>query len=387
MQMSHSSTDRATPPVASHTRHTNGNANGYHSSSSSLPLTVKVSTPSTSSPLPSPPLSTVAPLPSRIRLSYAAGHVLNDLVASCWFSYLLVFLRTVLLFPSTQAGLLLLIGQISDGLATPVVGFLSDKTDIRFGKRRAWITIGSLIVALSFPPIFHQPFLSSLSSSTSSLALLVLYYAFFIVIFQWAWASVQVSHLALVPELSRDSNERVYLNSLRSIATILSNVTVFCLAFTILHTCSSTQPIGPDDVGSFWTLAVVVVAVGAVFSLLFVCGVPEPQPRKKREGQKVREWYHWFAELGFYQTMIVYTCTRLMVNVSQTYVTHNTHSMTSYGLACSCSHRTCLCRSLLCCSVQLHAAVSIGDVTCAQELHCQRATRLLCGRSRQHLCM
>ena len=152
------------------------------------------------------------------------------------------------------------------------------------------------------------------------MTVLVLYYAFFIVIFQWAWASVQVSHLALVPELSRDAGERVYLNSLRSIATILSNVTVFCLAFVILHTCSSLQPIGPADISSFWTLAVCVVVIGIIFTIIFITGVPEPLPRKKREGQNVREWYHWFTELGFYQTMIVYTCTRLMVNVSQTYM-------------------------------------------------------------------
>jgi len=317
------------------------------------------------------------------------GHVLNDLVASCWFSYLLVFLRTVLLFPSTQAGLLLLIGQISDGLATPVVGVLSDKTDVRFGKRRAWITIGSLVVALSFPPIFRQPLLPSLSLQSSSLTLLVLYYAFFIVIFQWAWASVQVSHLALVPELSRDSGERVYLNSLRSIATILSNVTVFCLAFVILHTCSTAQPIGPDDVGSFYTLAIVAVAVGAVFSLLFVCGVPEPVPRKKREGQKVREWYHWFGELGFYQTMIVYTCTRLMVNVSQTYA-NTTHRRTQapflslHNLCCHILTALFLC-GCLCDCCQLHASVSAGDVTCTQEFHRQCAPHVFRRRPHEHL--
>ena len=348
--MSHSFSGRPTPPLSSDTPRSNGDANGYQSSHShSHTLSVKLpSSSSSSSPIPSPPLSTFSPLPTRIRLAYSVGHVLNDLVASCWFSYLLVFLRTVLLFPSTQAGLLLLIGQISDGLATPVVGFLSDKTDVRFGKRRAWITIGSLIVALSFPPIFHQPFLPWLSLSSSSLTLLVLYYAFFIVIFQWAWASVQVSHLALVPELSRDSNERVYLNSLRSIATILSNVTVFCFAFVILHTCSSAQPIGPDDVGAFYQLAIVVVAVGAVFSLLFVCGVPEPQPRKKREGHKSREWYDWFFELNFYQTMIVYTCTRLMVNVSQTYVKqeqrhrHQSPAFPLGSLVLLCTHITAL---------------------------------------------
>ena len=319
--MSRSAADRPAVSSQSQTRHTNGHTNGYHSTAPSPPsLTIKPVSYTAASSQPSPLPSVTAPLSARIRYSYSVGHVLNDLVASCWFSYLLVFLRTVLLFPSTQAGLLLLIGQISDGLATPVVGFLSDKTETRFGKRRAWITLGSLVVALSLPPIFHQPFLPFLSLATSSLTPLVLYYAFFIVIFQWAWASVQVSHLALVPELTRDSGERVYLNSLRSIATILSNVAVFCLAFVILHTCSSEAAIGPDDVGAFYTLAVVVVAIGAVFSVVFVVGVPEPAPRKKREGQRVREWYHWFGELGFYQTMVVYTCTRLMVNVSQTYM-------------------------------------------------------------------
>jgi Na+/melibiose symporter-like transporter len=43
-------------------------------------------------------------LPLRQKLSYAAGHFLNDLCASMWFSYLLVFYHSVLGFQSTYAG-------------------------------------------------------------------------------------------------------------------------------------------------------------------------------------------------------------------------------------------------------------------------------------------
>ena len=77
------------------------------------------------------------------RLCYAAGHFLNDLCASMWFTYLLVYLHSVLGFQSTYAGALLLIGQIGDGVCTPLVGYESDKTPgISCGKRKTWHLLG-----------------------------------------------------------------------------------------------------------------------------------------------------------------------------------------------------------------------------------------------------
>lgn len=43
-------------------------------------------------------------LPPLRRLSYAVGHFLNDLCASMWFTYLLVFYHSVLGFQNTYAG-------------------------------------------------------------------------------------------------------------------------------------------------------------------------------------------------------------------------------------------------------------------------------------------
>ena len=85
------------------------------------------------------------------------GHVLNDLCAAMWFSYLLVYFHQVLQLDSTTAGYLLLIGQITDGLATPVVGIESDRFGIfgRFyGRRKSWHALGTICVISSFIFIF-----------------------------------------------------------------------------------------------------------------------------------------------------------------------------------------------------------------------------------------
>ena len=73
----------------------------------------------------SPDLSNRNPQASltwRVWLSYGLGHVINDICASMWFTYLLVFFHLVLNFDPINAGTILLIGQIADAVSTPFVG-------------------------------------------------------------------------------------------------------------------------------------------------------------------------------------------------------------------------------------------------------------------------
>jgi Na+/melibiose symporter-like transporter len=45
------------------------------------------------------------------KLSYGVGHVLNDLTASMWFSYLLLYLHKVAGFDNPTAGYMMLLGK------------------------------------------------------------------------------------------------------------------------------------------------------------------------------------------------------------------------------------------------------------------------------------
>lgn len=83
-----------------------------------------------------------------LQIGYGIGHILNDVCASLWFTYLLVFFHLVLQFSASQAGNLMLIGQIVDALATPFVGYHSDRMDntisTKYGKRKLWHLFGKL---------------------------------------------------------------------------------------------------------------------------------------------------------------------------------------------------------------------------------------------------
>lgn len=171
------------------------------------------------------------------KIAYGCGHVFNDLCASMWFTYLLLFFHMVLRLNNTYAGIILLIGQVADAAATPVIGFLCDKTRSRYGRRKTWHLVGTIMVAVSLFFFWHNclfctDITSSHKNSTNSsinlggdgdndlddgtpIQLRVLYFAVPIIIFQFGWAAVQISHLSLIPELTEDANERVGLNAIR----------------------------------------------------------------------------------------------------------------------------------------------------------------------------
>lgn len=107
-------------------------------------------------------------LPLHLKLAYGTGHVLNDICASMWFTYLLVFFHLVLGFDPTLAGVVLLIGQVADAVVTPFVGFQSDRNDdfwlCKYGRRKTWHLLGIIFFTLLSYPLILSTFVIILSS-------------------------------------------------------------------------------------------------------------------------------------------------------------------------------------------------------------------------------
>ena len=160
-------------------------------------------------------------LPFYRKLAYGVGHVFNDMCASMWFTYLLVFFHFVIRLENVYAGLLLLIGQVADAAATPIIGFLCDKTRTRYGRRKTWHLLGTILVAISLFFFWHN---CLFCNHSTPLGLIIFYFAIPIIIFQFGWASVQISHLSLIPELTSDESERVGLNAIRYVPITLQFV-------------------------------------------------------------------------------------------------------------------------------------------------------------------
>lgn len=72
------------------------------------------------------------------KIGYSLGHTMNDLFAGVWFSYTLLFMQGVLQMPGAEAGIMVMLGQVGDAIATPIVGFLTDK----YSTKRKWHIFG-----------------------------------------------------------------------------------------------------------------------------------------------------------------------------------------------------------------------------------------------------
>lgn len=120
-----------------------------------------------------------------------------------WFSYLLLYLQTELTLP--EAGIVFLCGQFADGLATPLVGLLSDATSSNgvmaraLGKRKSWVAIGAVSVAAFFGFVF--PLYSDdlglviaegLGETGKTKAISIAMYGTAAALFNFGWATLQV---------------------------------------------------------------------------------------------------------------------------------------------------------------------------------------------------
>ncbi|XP_048575742.1 major facilitator superfamily domain-containing protein 12 isoform X2 [Nematostella vectensis] len=214
--------------------------------------------------------------PEKLRLclkqkaSHGVGHILNDLVSSVWFTYLIIYLTKVVQLSNRHTGLVILLGQLADGIFTPFIGILCDRTVCQYGRRKLWHLIGSLLVTITFPLL-----LTRLLSHGEGEAAKVAYYVAVAAVFQFGWGCVQISHLSLIPEICEQSGERVELNAIRSAFTFLCGIFVYGVTWVLLGQSTESQ-LSPGLWKEFMYLSLIVIGTGNVFNVVFHVIVKEP---------------------------------------------------------------------------------------------------------------
>jgi GPH family glycoside/pentoside/hexuronide:cation symporter len=124
------------------------------------------------------------------------------------------------------AGLALLLGKAFDGVSDPVMGYISDRTRSRWGRRRPWFLAGSLPLALSFIGMF------SASPAWSQTQLFVWLVATNI-LFWMGNTMVEVPHAAYASEMTSTHAQRISLMGWRQgfgiIGLLLGGLVMFSL--------------------------------------------------------------------------------------------------------------------------------------------------------------
>ena len=155
------------------------------------------------------------------KLAFGAGELPASLTATVLAFFQLFFLTTVAGLSPAAAGAILLIVKIWDALNDPVIGWLSDRTRSRYGRRRPWILFGALPLAATFALQWVVPPLDGVGRFC--------YYLVTAMLFSLALTAVSIPYNALTPALSTGYDEGTSLTAFRSAFSLLASIAVGAL--------------------------------------------------------------------------------------------------------------------------------------------------------------
>lgn len=118
-------------------------------------------------------------------------------------------------------GVIVLVARIWDAITDPLMGYISDHTSSKLGKRRIYLVIASPLVLLSMYFLFF-PY------GFSSLALRVIATLTSYLVFTTVQTMIMIPYYSLSSEISREYQERASFNSVRLGFSIFSSI--LCVA-------------------------------------------------------------------------------------------------------------------------------------------------------------
>jgi oligogalacturonide transporter len=141
-------------------------------------------------------------------VSYGLGDIYGGGAFMIVGMLFLFYLTEVVGLSPALAGLVFGIGKVWDAVSDPLMGYLSDRTKSRFGRRRVYFLVGMVPITLSFIILW-------LPMDFTSQAALFLYYSLAYIIFATVFTMVMIPYSALAAELSGDYKTRNKLSGAR----------------------------------------------------------------------------------------------------------------------------------------------------------------------------
>ena len=195
-------------------------------------------------------------LPFKTNILYGMGDFgfsMNNSIITAFFA---VFMVTVVGMPPGFVAIILFVGRSWDFVNDLLVGYISDRTRTRWGRRRPFLLFGAIPFGLSFMLLWMSPNFDQTS--------LVIYYSAAYLVYEAFATFVYMPYFALTPEITEDYDERTKLISFRMMFNIIGSLTAYILPLLI--------------VGNDWNLAtsqsvLVMSMVAGVIAAIPIFGV------------------------------------------------------------------------------------------------------------------
>lgn len=150
-------------------------------------------------------MTKMAKLTLKTKISYGIGGVADEAMYTLAGTFLLFYLTSIAGISPAVAGTIVALGSIWEAVCGPIVGFMSDRIETRYGKRKPFLIAAAFPVAIITSLLF--------TSIDAGYSVKVAYYLVMTLLYWQAFATYFVPYLAWGSDLTQDYNERTVLRT------------------------------------------------------------------------------------------------------------------------------------------------------------------------------
>jgi GPH family glycoside/pentoside/hexuronide:cation symporter len=213
-------------------------------------------------------------LPWHTKLVYGSGDLGFSLTTTIIGAYFAIFLTDAVGVTPAIAAAAIFIGRTWDYFNDPFIGYLSDRTRTRWGRRRPFLLFGALPFGVVFAMMWWRPPLAHPVA-------LAVYYAVAYLLFDTGATFVYMPYFALTPELTPDYDERTSLTTFRMFFSIVGSLAAFTVPLLIIGTFR------PENASRVWLMGGIFGFASALPLLGVFLGTREKREYSTQEQPKV----------------------------------------------------------------------------------------------------
>lgn len=201
------------------------------------------------------------PVGKATQLAYGVGAIAYGIKDNGFAYFLLLFYGTVVGLEPALAGIAVFIALVLDAISDPLVGYWSDNARSRWGRRHPFMYASALPVALCYFLLWRPPDWGEQG--------LFLYLVILAALIRTLITFFETPSSALMPELTRDYDERTRIQAWRSFFGWLggSGLAIFMFGFLLVPT--EEFPVGTlnrDGYETYGVIAGVLIFIAIVIS-------------------------------------------------------------------------------------------------------------------------
>ncbi|TFG82395.1 MAG: MFS transporter [Spirochaetales bacterium] len=209
-------------------------------------------------------------LPVRTKLGFGVADLGGNLFFTAMGFWSMNYLTDTVGIPAALAGMAVMVAKIWDAVTDPMMGYISDRTISRMGRRRPYMIFGAVPLLLASWLFFTAPNLQGNAALTAwAIATLCL--------LNTAYTVVNIPYGSLTPELTKDYHERTSLNGYRFGFAVIGTILGAAVVLPMVAAFGSRRA-GFSAVGLTFGL---VMAVTALITGLSVKERPHDGDRPK----------------------------------------------------------------------------------------------------------